>query len=205
MSPPMGKAQQKVLFGGLLLICLVSLAWTEGYSERRVIDLTELVALGGAWTCIVLLWGSQVTAKLHEYVTGRRERNRAKLIAKISALISPMRITDKMLSRRVKVVDWRAMDFQSMKQLFLMVGQFSIIAEHQRSETVDFAKRHCISQGDLNRLAQIGYPEYSVSAWDELPFFEYEGLRSAALRIVSEERLREQVAKGLIRKPGTMV
>lgn len=48
--------KKRLLAGGILSLCLLSLVWTEGYREQKVIGLTELVALCGAWTCAVWLW-----------------------------------------------------------------------------------------------------------------------------------------------------
>jgi hypothetical protein len=50
----MSPVKIRILVSGLLVLCLLSLFWTD-YGDR-VIGLTELVAASGAWACAVWLW-----------------------------------------------------------------------------------------------------------------------------------------------------
>lgn len=52
----LSETKKMFLAGGILVLCLLSLLWTEGYKDRKVIGLTELVALIGAWTCLIWFW-----------------------------------------------------------------------------------------------------------------------------------------------------
>lgn len=50
----MSPVKLRVLVSGLLVLCLLSLFWTD--HGDAVIGLTELVAASGAWACAVWLW-----------------------------------------------------------------------------------------------------------------------------------------------------
>ena len=60
----LSETKKRVLAGGILFLCLLSLVWTEGYRGRKVVGLNELVALIGAWTCLIWLWSQ---AKMHHF------------------------------------------------------------------------------------------------------------------------------------------
>ena len=55
--------QKRILAGGFLALCLLSLFWTD-YRDRKIIGLSELVALCGSWACAVWLWKPTYTAAL---------------------------------------------------------------------------------------------------------------------------------------------
>jgi hypothetical protein len=60
----LSETKKMFLAGGIFVLCLLSLLWTEGYKDRKVIGLTELVALIGAWTCLIWLWNQ---GKVHHF------------------------------------------------------------------------------------------------------------------------------------------
>jgi len=51
--------KKRILAGGILFLCLLSLVWTN--HGEKVIGLTELLALSGAWACTVILWSLRLT------------------------------------------------------------------------------------------------------------------------------------------------
>jgi hypothetical protein len=51
--------RKRILAGGILFLCLLSLVWTN--DDGKMIGLTELLALSGAWACAVWLWGAKAT------------------------------------------------------------------------------------------------------------------------------------------------
>jgi hypothetical protein len=53
--------RKRILAGGILALCLLSLFWTD-YRDHKVIGLTELVALCGSWACAVWLWSAHLIA-----------------------------------------------------------------------------------------------------------------------------------------------
>ena len=58
--------QKRILAGGILFLCLISLLWTD--DDHKVIGLTELLALCGALVCTVLLWSSRLTVSLKAWL-----------------------------------------------------------------------------------------------------------------------------------------
>lgn len=65
----MSPVKIRVLVSGLLVLCLLSLFWTD-YGDR-VIGLTELVAASGAWACAVWLWNQSSARRFGEKISSQ--------------------------------------------------------------------------------------------------------------------------------------
>ena len=62
----MSQKKLRVIASGVLIFCLLSLLWTD-YGDK-VIGLTELISLSGAWACVVWLWPQNASIQLTHYL-----------------------------------------------------------------------------------------------------------------------------------------
>lgn len=64
----LSETKKKFLAAGLMTLCALSLLWSENYGNRKVLGLSELLALSGIWVCLVWLWSERFARRCFELV-----------------------------------------------------------------------------------------------------------------------------------------